>query len=107
MQYLEPEEKKRRVSDRKAKIAAHKRMRQRRLRKTVWWLAILAVLVVFYVTIGQSLLASWGGSQAEAAKGTAKGVGRTITNLFGRKELKEEADKIQREAEQNPDYGER
>jgi len=78
----------RRVSDWQVKQAAWQRIRQRRLRKLAWWAGVIAVLAIFYFTIGGSLLSRWVGRQVEAVKEEARGMKRT-GRILGREKVKE------------------
>jgi hypothetical protein len=102
VQYYEPEEHKRKMTDRKAKAAAQKRMRQRTFKKLAWWIGIIAAVVIFYFAVGKSMLVSWSAQQAEAVKEEAGGVAKTATTLFGREELKEATKETERDVSGTP-----
>lgn len=88
MQYFETEESKRKMTDRRAKLGAKKRMRQRTLKKVIYLFLAASVVVVFYFTLGRTVVANWGKRQAGYVSQESVGAAKGTAGLFGRGEVK-------------------
>lgn len=100
MQYLETEESKNKMTDRKAKLAAKQRMRKRAWRRFGWFVAIVAVLTVVYYTVGRSTIIPWVTGQAQATAKMGVGAAKGSAHVFGHKDI--ERTNTELEKENNP-----
>jgi hypothetical protein len=91
MQYEPIEEDRRKLSDRRAKQAAHARMRRRRLKKLGWFCVIIAILAAVWFGVAKAPTLAYFAQQKGAALQTSKGLKRT-GKMINRRDIVEKAE---------------
>jgi hypothetical protein len=94
MQYMDPEteEERRKISDRRATIAARKRIKQRKTKRLIWVVSLIVLGGILYY-VGSTTpaihdpIAQWMSGQEQAAIQNTSGIRKTIKGENKRRRL--------------------